>query len=57
MSSETRRQWHAELTRDQSEDLDAPSWLWSAVVGLLVSHEETYLEHCRRYVLPDSEND
>ncbi|WP_346433456.1 DUF2252 family protein [Chenggangzhangella methanolivorans] len=30
-------------------DLDAPLWLWSAVVELAGRHEAGYLEHCRRY--------
>jgi uncharacterized protein (DUF2252 family) len=38
---------------DCQKNLDAPSWLWTNVVGLLVAHEETYLEHCRRYALAD----
>ena len=57
MDLETRRQWQTELTRDQSKDLEAPSWLWTAVVRLLVSHEESYLEHCRRYARADFDSD
>ena len=34
-----------------SKRLDAPSWLWSSIVGLVASHEAAYLEHCRRYAL------
>ncbi|MCF5672630.1 DUF2252 domain-containing protein, partial [Pseudomonas syringae] len=34
-----------------SQTLDAPSWLWSSVVQLVGSHEQGYLEHCRRYAL------
>ncbi|MET0445761.1 MAG: DUF2252 family protein, partial [Pseudorhodoplanes sp.] len=45
----TRRKWHAELERNRSKSLDAPSWLWSSVVSLVGSHEIAYLEHCRRY--------
>jgi uncharacterized protein (DUF2252 family) len=57
MDSETRKGWQIELVNDQSNDLEAPSWLWSTVVGLLVNHEQTYLEHCRRFVLADSKGD
>jgi len=31
--------------------LDAPSWLWSSIVELVVPHEKAYLAHCRRYAL------
>jgi uncharacterized protein (DUF2252 family) len=53
MDTSTRSSWQAELARHRAKDLDAPSWLWSNVVGLLVDHEGTYLEHCRRYALTD----
>nr|WP_283816630.1 DUF2252 family protein [Phenylobacterium glaciei] len=49
MDGETRARWTAELDRNRSKSLDAPSWLWSSVVELLASHETAYLEHCRRY--------
>jgi uncharacterized protein (DUF2252 family) len=51
MDAATRKAWRTELTRSRSKSLDAPSWLWSSVVELLVSHEGSYLEHCRRYAL------
>jgi uncharacterized protein (DUF2252 family) len=51
MDGGTRTAWQAELRRGRRGDLDAPSWLWSAVVGLVVDHERSYLEHCRRYAL------
>ncbi len=50
MSHDVRVAWHRDLLQRPS-DLDAPSWLWRAVVGLIVKHEEAYLEHCRRYAL------
>lgn len=53
MDAATRSAWRRDLLRQQSRDLDAPSWLWTNVVGLLVDHERTYLEHCRRYALGD----
>lgn len=46
----SRGAWRKELDRDRTKSLDAPSWLWSSVVELLISHENAYLEHCRRYV-------
>jgi uncharacterized protein (DUF2252 family) len=53
MDHSTRTAWQAELTLDRARDLDAPSWLWTNVVGLLIDHERTYLEHCRIYALDD----
>ena len=45
--------WRAELARNRSMTLYAPSWLWSAIVELIQSHEAAYLDHCRRYALQD----
>ena len=36
--------WQKELNRHRTRELDAPLWLWTAVVGLLVEHERL---HCR----------
>ena len=49
MKKEARRKWQKELSNHRTKTLDAPSWLWSSVVELVVSHEGAYLEHCRRY--------
>jgi len=49
MDAATRRSWQAELQRNRSKKLDAPSWLWNSIVELIVSHERGYLDHCRRY--------
>jgi uncharacterized protein (DUF2252 family) len=49
MDAPTRKQWRNTLARNRSRKLDAPSWLWSSVVALMVSHEASYLEHCRQY--------
>jgi uncharacterized protein (DUF2252 family) len=49
MSLDDRRTWQHELARHRTKLLDAPSWLWTSVVELLVNHEGAYLEHCRRY--------
>ncbi len=46
-----RRSWQAEIAKRRSKTLDAPSWLWQALVELVSSHEQAYLEHCRRYAL------
>ena len=49
MDGATRRSWKAELARNRSKTLDAPSWLWLSVVELIATHEAAYLDHCRRY--------
>jgi uncharacterized protein (DUF2252 family) len=51
MDPATRRSWQAILAHNRSKTLEAPSWLWSSVVELVVSHEGAYLEHCRKYAL------
>ena len=56
MDSETRSGWKKELAGHRVNNLDAPSWLWTSVVGLLVAHEETYLEHCRLFALDDEDS-
>jgi uncharacterized protein (DUF2252 family) len=48
MDASTRERWRRTLDGHRSRRLDAPSWLWSSVVDLMVSHEAAYLEHCRR---------
>ena len=52
MDGATRQVWREELGRSRSRTLDAPSWLWTSVVHLLVQHEGEYLEHCRQYAQP-----
>jgi len=49
MNASTRKRWVAELNRNRSKSLDAPSWLWSSLLQLVSEHEAAYLEHCRRY--------
>ena len=51
MNAFTKRKWRDELKRHRTKKLDAPTWLWSSVVELLVSHEGEYLEHCRKYAM------
>jgi uncharacterized protein (DUF2252 family) len=54
MDAAGRKQWMAELRRNRSKSLDAPSWLWSSVVELIAAHEAAYLQHCRRYALTEA---
>ena len=51
MDAPIKAAWLAELTRNRSKTLDAPFWLWSALVELIQTHEAAYLNHCRRYAL------
>lgn len=51
MDAAARKAWIADLSRNRSGALDAPSWLWASVVDLVAVHEAAYLEHCRRYAL------
>ena len=45
------RLWAAEMHSHRTKNLDAPSWLWQALVELVAVHEQGYLEHCRRFAL------
>ncbi len=54
LDASDRQAWLAELHRNRSRSLDAPSWLWNSVVALVASHEGAYLEHCRRWALADA---
>ena len=51
MAPEVRRAWAEELHRHRTGGLDAPSWLWTAVVDLVGRHERGYLDHCRDFAL------
>jgi uncharacterized protein (DUF2252 family) len=46
-----QRAWRGELIARHSKDLEAPHWLWTALLELISIHERAYLEHCRRYAL------
>ncbi|CAB5280003.1 hypothetical protein IST455A_04060 [Burkholderia multivorans] len=51
MDGATQRAWRAALRSQHAKTVDAPSWLWRSIIELMATHEEAYLEHCRRYVL------
>jgi uncharacterized protein (DUF2252 family) len=51
MKPAERSRWSKELRVRHGKGLDAPRWLWSAVLELVALHESAYLEHCRRYAL------
>lgn len=50
MTSAERKAWHGILRASRSTQVDAPSWLWQAIVDALASHERGYLQHCRRHI-------
>ncbi len=50
----TRDRWLADLQRNRSKSLEAPSWLWNSVVELVGAHEAAYLQHCRRYAMAEA---
>jgi uncharacterized protein (DUF2252 family) len=54
MDAKTRQKWLDDLRGNRSQNLDAPSWLWSSIVDLLADHEKAYLEHCRKYALENA---
>jgi uncharacterized protein (DUF2252 family) len=51
LDAAAQRAWRGELMARHSSQMDAPSWLWSALVELVAIHERAYLEHCRTYAL------
>ncbi|MEG3144123.1 DUF2252 family protein [Sphingomonas sp. RT2P30] len=53
LNKDGRTAWQTLFSRRGDAALDAPSWLWRAVVDLAGNHEAAYLEHCRRYALSD----
>jgi uncharacterized protein (DUF2252 family) len=54
MDTASRKEWLADLMRNRSASLDAPSWLWTSIVELVAAHEAAYLEHCRHYALEEA---
>ena len=46
-----RASWIDTLSGRRGSGIDAPSWLWRAIVDLSGTHEAGYLEHCRQYAL------
>jgi uncharacterized protein (DUF2252 family) len=53
MDAKVRKRWRTDLHRNRSKSLNAPHWLWTSVVELLVGHERAYLEHCRQNAIDD----
>lgn len=43
--------WSKAFSRQSDSRIDAPSWLWRAVVDLAGAHESAYLDHCRSYAM------
>lgn len=53
LDAAARKSWREELARNHTRTLEAPSWLWRSVTGLLAYHEKQYLDHCRTFVAAD----
>jgi len=51
MTMEQTLAWTTEMAAHRTKNLDAPSWLWQALIQLVALHEHAYLEHCRRYAM------
>lgn len=51
LDPKARDEWCALFLQRPDAALDAPSWLWKAIVDLAGAHEAAYLEHCRKYAL------
>jgi uncharacterized protein (DUF2252 family) len=49
LDTASRRAWREEMASHRTKSLDAPSWLWNALVELVSVHERAYLEHCQRF--------
>ncbi len=54
LTDAARIKWRKALLAGQRDTLDAPLWLWRTIVELAGEHEVGYLEHCRRFALPDA---
>ncbi len=39
MDDDARQEWRKQLAANRSKQLAAPSWLWSSVVSLMITHE------------------
>lgn len=49
LDEQTQGRWRGALLAHHSKSLEAPSWLWNALLELVGIHERAYLEHCRQY--------
>ena len=54
LSLQDRDRWREELRKTQGKSFEAPSWLWKSMVELVGTHEQGYLDHCRRFALASS---
>ena len=44
-------EWLEIFRKGNAKNMNAPGWLWAAVVDLVALHEGAYLEHCREHAL------
>jgi uncharacterized protein (DUF2252 family) len=47
--------WLEAFRRGNAKNMNAPAWLWAAVVDLVALHEGAYLEHCREHAMGSNE--
>ena len=47
LDAKGRTAWHRDFTKNVDAKIDAPAWMWRAIVDLAGVHESGYLEHCR----------
>ncbi len=57
LEDDERRSWHREMHTHRSKNIEAPLWLWRALVDLVGVHERAYLEHCHRHALAELKRD
>ena len=55
LKAEEASSWLTSFRKGSAKNLDAPAWLWAAVVDLVALHEGAYLEHCREHALPPTQ--
>ena len=51
LTSPAAATWLETFRKESAKNLNAPAWLWAAVVDLVALHEGAYLEHCREHAL------
>jgi uncharacterized protein (DUF2252 family) len=51
LDAKQKAAWAEAFGRRRDPAIDAPSWLWRAVVDLAGTHEMGYLDHCRAYAV------
>lgn len=50
LKAEECAEWLGSFRKENASNLEAPAWLWSAVVDLVALHEGAYLQHCQEHL-------